>query len=65
MQRSQSILNATLVTFVTHLNESTLVFSKFVINHIYQELNQKVDALSKEGLNLNLEEIIFVETRVN
>ena len=65
MQRSQPILYATLVAFATHLKESTSVFSKFVISPIYHELNQMVDALSKEGLNLNLEETIFVESRVN
>ena len=65
MQKSQPILNATPMAFITHLKEFTLVLSKFIINHIYHGLNHRVDTLSKEGLNLNLEEIIFVETRVN
>jgi hypothetical protein len=62
MQGSQLITNVDLVVVTTHVKEIIASFSKLNFTHIYYELNEEVDGLSKEGLTMSPCELHFVET---
>jgi len=61
MQGKHQIYIVDLAATVTHLREIVYVFSKYMIYHIYRDLNQMVDALSKEALTMNDGEFLFVD----
>jgi hypothetical protein len=61
MQGKQQIHNVGLVVVATDMRQIAFVFSKFMIYHVYRELNQMAYSLSKEELSMSDGEILFVD----